>query len=153
MLIWVESPGQQFPVTAPLHRFLRQPRIPCFRFLKLSSRNQLRQTRANRKKTPVAAPSFLASEATRQAISAAPIQLTSFNLRALEPDSRVNAFWEVPGNPTWNTSSLPSIFEAFFVHWSGFDCNPYSSAKCVICIRLYISLIGSLQRSLHLSFV
>ena len=47
-------------------------------------------------------------------------------------------------------------FRRFLKHcfdWSGFDCNPYFSAKCVICIRLYISLIGSLHRSLHLSFV
>jgi hypothetical protein len=153
-------PGQQYPVTALLHRCPRQsqPRSLVFRFLKPSSRNQPRETRVDRKETPLTASSFLASEATRQRFpplqsSAAPIQLSSFNLRALELDSRANAFLEVPGNPTWNTSCFPSILEAFFVDWSGFDCNPYSSSKCVICIRLYISLICLLRRSLHLSFV
>jgi hypothetical protein len=60
--------GQQFPVTAPLHRFPRQSSHVSLvsRFLKPSSRNQPRETRVDRKETPVTAPSYLASEATRQ---------------------------------------------------------------------------------------
>jgi hypothetical protein len=108
MLIWVEpdlvnsfQSRRRYTVShvSPSHVSL------VSRFLKPSSRNQPRETRVDRKETPVTAPSFLASEATRQRFpplqsSAAPIQLSSFNLRALEPDSRANAFPEVPDNPT-----------------------------------------------------
>jgi len=130
-----------------------QPPLPRFLFLNPSSRNQRRQTRADRKKTPVAAQSFLSSEATRQAISAAPIQRSSNPADLLQSPSIGARFKKFQVIQHWNTPSLPSIFWALSVDWSGFDGNPYSPAKCVICIRLYITIIGSLHRALHLFFV
>jgi hypothetical protein len=129
-----------------------QPPLPRFLFLKPYSRNQRRQTSADRKKTP-AAQTFLSLEATRQAISAPPIQRRSIPAYILQSPSIGAWFKKFQVIQHWNTPSLPSIFWSISVDWSGFDCNSYSPAKCVICIRLYISLIGSLHHALHLFFV
>jgi hypothetical protein len=69
--------------------FRRQPShvSPVSWFPKPCSRNQQRQTRADRKKTPAAAPSFLAFEATRQAISVALIQCCSNPAELLQSPS------------------------------------------------------------------
>ena len=82
-----------------------QPPLPRFLFLKPYSRNQQRQTSADRKKTP-AAQTFLSSEATRQAISAAPIE------RSSNP---------APLQSSW----APSISE----HWSLIQERPMLSQK------------------------
>ena len=85
--------------------------------------------------------------------SATPIQRRSNPADLLQSPSIGARFKKFQVIQHWNTSILPSIFWSISVDWSGFDCNPYSPAKCVICIRLDISLIGSLHRALHLFFV
>jgi hypothetical protein len=138
-----------------------QPPLPRFMCLKpFHAINGGRPAPAGRKPQPADSPfvggdspgDFRASNPAQRQSTAAPIQrrsIPAYILQSPSIGSRVKKFQVIQH---WNTPRLPSIFWSIWVDWSGFDCNPYSPAKCVIWMRLDIYLIGPLHRALHLFF-